>query len=90
MSSSSLRRLMGVWLRERNKCGCIAAPLLQVGFEGFEFIGLQGMQPGKGVLEALNPKAVLLQVEVGGAQHPHLRRTQAVAVSEEEHGIIAF
>jgi hypothetical protein len=48
------------------------------------------MQSGKGVLEALNPEAVLLQVQISGAQHPHLRDAQTMAVGEQEDGIVAL
>jgi hypothetical protein len=43
---------------------CTAVPFSEVGFKRFDFIGLQGMQPGKRVLEPVNPEAVLLLVEV--------------------------
>ena len=48
----------------------IAVPLFQVGFDSFEFIRLQRVQSGQRVLEALNPEAVLLEVEVGGDSSP--------------------
>jgi hypothetical protein len=33
---------------------------------------LQRVDPGQRVLQALNPQAILLQVEVGDVQQPHL------------------
>jgi hypothetical protein len=62
----------------------------EVGFQGFDVIGLQGVQSLEGVLEAVNPKAVLLQVEISGGQHPDFRGAQAVAVGEQKDGIVTF
>ena len=67
-----------------------AVPLFEIGFDGFEFVRLQRVQARQGVLQAVNPEAVLCEVKVGGAQHPYLRSFEAVAVGQQEEGIIAF
>jgi hypothetical protein len=67
-----------------------ALALFDVRFERFEFIRPQSVHAGQGMLHALNADAVLFPVNVIRLQHAHLRRAQAVAVGEEEHGIIAF
>jgi hypothetical protein len=55
---------------EQGRRGAVA--LFQISFEGFEFVGLQGMQSGKGIFQAMDAEAVLLQVEISDAQQPHL------------------
>jgi hypothetical protein len=42
------------------------------------------MEACKGVLQAVNPDAVLFQVEVFTAQHTNLGSTQAVAVGNQK------
>jgi hypothetical protein len=77
----------GVIAREEHG-GRVAVALFQVSFDGFEFIGLQRVQSGQGIFEAVNPQAVLLEVKIGKAQHPDFGSSEAVAVSQEKEGIV--
>src|SRR5262245_55220008 len=70
--------------------GDVAVTLFQIGFNGFEFIGLQRVQSGKRVFEAVNSKPVLLQVEVCGLELPNFGGSEAMAVGEEEDSIVAL
>ena len=79
----------GVVAREEQG-GRVALPLFQVGFDGFEFVGLQRVQSGEGMFEAVDAEPVLLHVEVCGLEHPDLGGSEAVAVGEQENGVVAF
>ena len=79
----------GMVAREEERRG-VALTLFQVGFDGFEFIRWQWVQSGQRILEAVDAQPVLLHVEVGGTQYPYLRGAQAMAVGEQEDGIVAL
>ncbi len=70
--------------------GDIAGALFQIGFQGFHFVGLQGVQAGEGIFEPVNSEPVLLHVEISSGQHPNFRGAEAVAIGEQKDSIVAL
>lgn len=57
----AVHRLVAIRQEKRRRVG-VARP--EIGFEGFDFIGSQGMHAGEGVFQSRNAEAVLYEVKV--------------------------
>jgi hypothetical protein len=56
----------GVLAREKERGRTAGGALFEVALEGFDFIGLQGVDACQRALEALDAQAVVFEVEVVG------------------------
>ena len=72
---------------EQGRGGVLPAP--EIAAQQFQEIGLQGVDPGDGTLEALDSNPPSFEIEVGALEQGHLGSPETMAVSRQKEGAIA-